>query len=105
MKLVVIGMGQCGCRVADEFARLNEKARAQRKVSIIPGVLAVNTDVADLTGLTHISNHYQSRILIGGRKSGGHGVGKINEVGAEIAKQDGDKVINAMRNVKEFFEV
>lgn len=104
MKLAVIGFGQCGCRVADEFARLNERAKAHRKVEIITASFAVNTDVADLTGLRHIGTHYQSRILLGGRKSGGHGVGKINEVGAEIAKMDGDKVINALRSVKQLYE-
>lgn len=104
MKLVVIGLGQCGCRIADEFAALNQKARSHRGVEIVTGAFAANTDVADLTGLNNISKHYQSRVLLGGRKSGGHGVGKINEVGAEIAKQDGDKVINAMRSVKQLFE-
>ena len=104
MKLVVIGLGQCGCRIADEFARLNERARAHRRIGIVTGVFAVNTDVADLTGLSHIPTHYQSRILLGGRKSGGHGVGKINEIGAEIARADGDKVITAMRGIKQLFE-
>lgn len=104
MKLVVIGLGQCGSRIADQFALLNQRAHSHRGVQIITGAFAVNTDVADLTGLNHIDTHYQSRILIGGRKSGGHGVGKVNEIGAEIARQDGDKVINAMRGVKQLFE-
>ena len=46
----------------------------------------------------------QHRILIGGRKTGGHGVGKINELGAEIAKEDADKIIDAIRTTKGFFE-
>jgi cell division GTPase FtsZ len=104
MKLLVIGFGQCGCRVADEFARLNTRARRQRGIEITPGVFAVNTDSADLSGLTAIKSHYRHRILIGGRKTGGHGVGKINELGAEIAKEDGDKVIDAIRSAKRFFE-
>ncbi len=104
MKLVVIGFGQCGCRVADEFARLNSRARSQRGIEITPGVFAVNTDSADLSGLTSIRSDYRHRILIGGRKAGGHGVGKINEQGAEIAKEDGDKIIDAIRSAKRFFE-
>ncbi|MFC1870021.1 tubulin/FtsZ family protein [Chloroflexota bacterium] len=104
MKLVVIGFGQCGCRIADEFARLNNKARASRKIEIVTGAFAVNTDAADLSGLTHIKADFQRRILIGGRKAGGHGVGKINEMGAEIAKEDGDKVIDAIRTTKRFYE-
>ncbi|MES0329715.1 MAG: cell division protein FtsZ, partial [Dehalococcoidales bacterium] len=104
MKLVVIGLGQCGNRIADEFARLNKKARRQRGIEICPGVFAVNTDVADLSGLTTIKADYQHRILIGGRKTGGHGVGKINEIGAEIARADYDKVIDALRSTKRFYE-
>ena len=94
MKLVVIGFGQCGGRIADQFARLNKKARGSRGIEITPGVFAVNTDAADLSGLAHIRSDYRHRILIGGRKTGGHGVGKINELGAEIAKEDSDKVID-----------
>ena len=81
MKLLVIGCGQCGGRIADEFARLNRRARTQRGIDIITNALAINTDIADLTGLSFIRPDYQHRILIGGQKTGGHGVGKINELG------------------------
>ncbi len=104
MKLVVIGLGQCGGRIADEFSRLNKKARSQRGIEIVTGTFAVNTDAADLSGLTSIRRDYQHRILIGGRKTGGHGVGKINELGAEIAKDDADKVIDAIRTTRHFYE-
>ena len=104
MKLVVIGLGQCGSRIADEFARLNKRARSQRRIEICPGVFAVNTDAADLSGLATIKSDYQHRILIGGRKTGGHGVGKINELGAEVAREDVDKVVDALRSAKRFYE-
>jgi cell division GTPase FtsZ len=104
MKLVVVGLGQCGGRLADEFARLNERARSQRGIEIITGAFAVNTDAADLSGLQTISSDHQHRILIGGRRTGGHGVGKINELGAEVAKDDADKVVDAIRTAKRFFE-
>jgi len=104
MKLVVIGLGQCGGRIADEFAKLNSKAKRQRGIEIVTGAFAVNTDAADLSGLTAIKRDYQHRILIGGRKTGGHGVGKVNELGAEIAKEDSDKVIDAIRTTKRFYE-
>ena len=74
MKIVVIGLGQCGGRIADEFAKLNNKAKRQRGIEIVTGAFAVNTDAADLSGLTAIKRDYQHRILIGGRKTGGHGV-------------------------------
>jgi len=104
MKLVVIGFGQCGGRIADAFARLNHRARTQRGMTIVTSVFAVNTDVADLSGLTAIIPNYQHRILIGGRKTGGHGVGKINELGAEVAREDADKIVDTVRTSKRFTE-
>jgi len=97
MKLLIIGCGQCGGRIADEFARMNKMARTQRSIDIVTNVLAVNTDIADLSGLSYVYSDYQHRILIGGKKAGGHGVGKINEIGAELAREDSDKVIESIR--------
>jgi cell division GTPase FtsZ len=104
MKLVVVGFGQCGGRIADEFARLNARARSLRGFDIVTSALAVNTDIADLSGLHTIKSNYQHRIVIGSRKTGGHGVGKINELGAEIAREDADKVVETIRSSKHFAE-
>jgi len=104
VKLLVIGCGQCGGRIADEFARLNRRARSQRGISIITNTIAVNTDIADLTGLSFIKPDFQHRILIGGQKTGGHGVGKINELGAEIVREDSDKILEAIKTTRHFHE-
>jgi cell division GTPase FtsZ len=104
VKLIVVGFGQCGGRIADEFARLNGRARGMRRLDIITGAFAVNTDIADLSGLHTIRTGFQNRILIGSRKTGGHGVGKINELGAEIAREDSDKIIETVRSAKHFAE-
>lgn len=104
MRLIVIGAGQCGCRVADEFAKMGRKARSRRGIEIITGAYAVNTDQADLTGLRTIRPDFEHRVLVGGRKTGGHGVGKINEAGAAIAKSEGDKVVNALKTGSRFYE-
>jgi cell division GTPase FtsZ len=73
-------------------------------MEIVTGAFAVNTDAADLSGLKTIRPDYQHRILVGGRRTGGHGVGKINELGAEVAREDGDKVVDALRTAHRFFE-
>ena len=104
MKLAVIGLGQCGCRIADHFARLDLKAHAERKTTIAPIIIGVNTDQADLTGLRFIKKDYMHRILMGLRQTLGHGVGKINELGAELAREDGDKVMDAMKTEPRFYE-
>ncbi len=102
MRITIIGCGQCGGRIADEFFRLNVKSRVQRNMEIATGIFAVNTDIADLSGLSRIKRDHQHRIVIGNQKTGGHGVGKINELGAEIARDDGDKVIDALRTSEDF---
>jgi cell division GTPase FtsZ len=104
MKVLVIGFGQCGGRVADEFARLNNRAHGQRGIEIVTGAFAVNTDAADLSGLSSIKKDYKHRILIGGRITGGHGVGKINEMGSEIAREESDKIVDAIRTTRHFAE-
>jgi cell division GTPase FtsZ len=104
VKLLVIGCGQCGGRIADEFRRLGVGSRVQRGLDIITDAIAVNTDVADLSGLSHIKPDYQHRILIGSQKTGGHGVGKINELGAEVAGEDSDKIIESLRAAERFSE-
>ena len=96
MKLLVIGCGQCGGRIADEFARRDKRSRTQRGTEIVTEALAINTDVADLSGLTFIKPDHRHRILVGSRKSGGHGVGKINELGAEIAREEGERVLESV---------
>ncbi len=104
MKLVVIGFGQCGGRIADEFSKLNSRARLHRGIHVLDDVFAVNSDLADLSCLTGIASDYRHRILIGNRKTAGHGVGKINELGAEIAVKDADKIVDALRTAKGFYE-
>jgi len=104
MRLVVVGFGQCGGRIADEFARLNKRAQGLRGLNLITGAYAVNTDIADLSGLTTIKSNFEHRILIGNKKTQGHGVGKINELGAEIAHEDADKVIETIRSTEHFAE-
>jgi cell division GTPase FtsZ len=104
MKLLAIGLGQCGGRIVDRFARLNKRAHSLRKIDILADAFAVNTDVADLSGLRTIKSDYKHRILIGGQRTNGHGVGKISELGAEIAREDTDKIIDAIRRSDKFYE-
>ncbi|MEA3253604.1 MAG: tubulin/FtsZ family protein [Chloroflexota bacterium] len=104
MKLLVIGLGQCGGRIADRFARLNKRSHNSRGIDILADAFAVNTDVADLSGLRTIKSDYKHRILVGGQRTNGHGVGKVSELGAEIAREDADKIIDAIRTSRRFYE-
>jgi cell division GTPase FtsZ len=104
MKVTVIGFGQCGGRIADEFARINRDAINRRGIEICPGVYAVNTDSADLSGLQHIKADYKHRIMVGQNKTGGHGVGKINELGAMVTQEESDKIFDAIDATKRLYE-
>ncbi len=104
MKLVVVGIGQCGGRIADQFNQLESRARRHHKMSIIGEAFAVNTDTADLSGLSSIKSDYNHRILIGSHKISGHGVGKKNDVGARATAEDGEKVISALRSSSAVYE-
>ncbi|TFG44974.1 MAG: cell division protein FtsZ [Dehalococcoidia bacterium] len=104
MKLVVIGLGQAGGRIADEFARIAIKARQERGLRIVTDILAVNTDTADLSSLVKVKKDLQHRILIGSGRTHGHGVAKISEMGAEIAKDEKDNILGIVKKNERFYE-
>ncbi len=104
MKITVIGFGQCGGRIADEFVRINRTAIFRRNIEICTGVYAVNTDSADLAGLHNIKSDFKHRILIGQNKTGGHGVGKINELGALVTQEESDKIFDSIAGTKRLYE-
>lgn len=104
VKVLVAGFGQCGGRIADEFNQLNNRAKNRRGIEIVAGTFAINTDTADLSGLNSIKTDYRHRILIGGERTRGHGVAKLNELGAEIARAESDRVIDSLREAKNFYD-
>jgi len=105
MKVMVIGPGQCGNNIADEFCKMDKIVRHNRKISVVVDAFAVNTDEGDLSGMKHLPRDYQHRILIGGRETSGHGVGKLNERAAKYAKDESQKIIDAIGANPNLFEV
>jgi cell division GTPase FtsZ len=101
---MVIGLGLCGGRIADEFNRLNHRAKRKRGTEITSGVFAVNTNASDLVGLTSIKADYKHRILIGVDTTQGQGVAGISESAAQIAQEESDKITETIREVKHFYE-
>jgi cell division GTPase FtsZ len=104
MKLMVIGFGQCGSKIADEFARLNRRARIQRGIEIIIDAFAVDIDPADLGSLHTIKPDYQHRILVESQRTDEYDVVRMSELGAEIAMENSNRVIDAIRSSQRFFE-
>jgi cell division GTPase FtsZ len=88
MKIVAVGIGQCGCNIVDEFYAINNYAKSflHRNIEIVTDAFAINTDEADLTGLRFVPRDKHHRIIIGTMKTFGHGVGKINADAAVVMK-------------------
>lgn len=106
MKIVIVGFGQCGCNIADQFYALNSHARAlfSRRIEILTDAFAVNTDEADLGGFKHIPTDRHHRIVIGGVRTFGHGVGKINVDAAKIIRESHSVITDNILDSKKFNE-
>lgn len=90
MKIGLISVGQAGGKIADALLEYEQRSDEE----FIADTLAVNTAKADLLGLDHVP--LQKRILIGQSRVKGHGAGADNELGARIAQEDRDEVLNAV---------
>ena len=75
MKVVAIGIGQCGCNIADELYAINNYSKSvfHRNTAILTDAFAVNTDETDLGSLRHIPQDRSHRITIGTSRTHGHG--------------------------------
>jgi len=106
MKIVVVGFGQCGCNIADQFYALNSHARSlfTRRIEILTDAFAVNTDEADLGGFRHIPTDRHHRIVIGGVRTFGHGVGKMNVDAAKIIRESHSVITDNIIDSRKFHE-
>ena len=101
MKILVVGMGECGGRIADEFNRLNRKAKVLRGNDIVTGTFAIDTDTSALSELKAVRVDYRHRILLGVQEYRGRGNIAVNKIGAEIVRKEIDKITDAVRMVKQ----
>jgi cell division GTPase FtsZ len=104
MKLMIIGLGQCGNRIADEFAHLGDRAKRERGAKVITDAYAIDTDAPAMKGLQFIKSNKDHRIVIGEAKTKSHGTGGLAELGAQIFKEDGYKIVDVLRKTKRFPE-
>lgn len=94
MKLMVIGVGDCGCRIAAEFAELNRKARTERHVDIITCAYAVNNDQETLDAVTKSGREWLRPVVIRGSLGADS---KSSEAGAKLIRQESERLMLAMR--------
>lgn len=93
MKLGLIGVGQAGGKLLDEFLDYD----ASTGSTIVRSAIAVNTASADLKGLENVPEG--KRVLIGQSRVKGHGVGGDNELGATIMQENIEEVQGAIDTV------
>ena len=108
MRLVVVGAGQGGSNIADEFVAMGNWIWKNRNIRIFTGedsepiykgVFAVNLGAGDLYGLQHIPQTDNHTILLGTTDEfRGRGAGKINADGAEQARRGGHKIVSTVRD-------
>jgi len=104
MKLMVIGLGRGGGKLADEFVRLNKKARAKRGLEIITDAFAVDTSPADLNNLRAVKHDLQHRILIESDRTDDSGAVQMSEIGAQVTLENSSRVLDAIRAAGRLFE-
>ncbi len=92
MRFFIIGFGQAGGKILDLF--LGREKEAGSTIKIKP--LAVNTARTDLMGLRYVPK--ECRLLIGQSdpRVKGHGVGTDNRLGAKVAQEEIDTILNAI---------
>lgn len=100
MKLLVIGIGDCGCRLATEFAELNRTAKAKRRITIISRAYALNNNQHSMAASAKSKQEVLQHVFIRGMMPGD---GKSTESGASFMRQESDRVLSAMR-LGGFFE-
>lgn len=81
LKMVVIGLGQCGGNFAEEFARAGYKA------------MALNTSTSDLKDLEAVPKDFRVHIGLSGR----NGAGKDRRLGQKSVLANKDKIIERVR--------
>jgi tubulin-like protein CetZ len=106
MKLVVVGAGQAGSNIADEFVSMGQWVWENRRIRIFTGrvrdplykgVFAVNLGAADMYGLKHIPRTADHSILLGTTDEyRGRGAGKVNVDGALEARRGAKKITGAI---------
>lgn len=86
MQLALLGVGQAGGKIVDEFLRYDERTEG----TIIQSASVVNTARVDLQGLEYVPP--DNRVLIGQSRVSGHGVGADNELASTIFAENLDEL-------------
>ncbi|MDQ2052302.1 tubulin/FtsZ family protein [Natronolimnohabitans sp. A-GB9] len=93
MKLALIGFGQAGGKIVDQFLAYDDAIDG----GFVTSAIAVNTATTDLQGLERIPSG--NRVLVGQARVNGHGVGADNELGADVTESDIGEIQRAIDEI------
>lgn len=93
MKLALIGVGQAGGTLVDQFTQHD----ASLRTSLVVDAFAVNTSKPDLALLRQLPR--ERRLLVGQRAVEGHGVGLDNELAMRLMTEDISEVLSLANDV------
>lgn len=95
MKLLVMGVGDCGSRIAGFFSDLNRKARAERHVQIVTSAYAVNNKRDELLSLARRAEFRELQTVFVNRTFDGSKASAV--AGAELMRVEGGRVLTAIK--------
>ncbi len=98
MKLAIVGLGQCGGRIADEFLRVQMRTHGLRGLDIIVEALAADTDANALAQLATIRQDNRHRILLGTGQSHGRGTARSSSLGTRLMREEAARIFESLTN-------
>lgn len=93
MRVLVIGIDNCGSRIAGEFVELNRKARSERKVQIVTSAYAVDNDSENLASLKSKYKELQTIAIL---KSAEVSMNAA-EANANLMREEGNRVLSSVK--------
>jgi len=86
MRLALLGIGQAGGKIVDEFLRYDARAGS----NVVQAACVINTAQVDLDGLEYVP--VEDQLLVGESRVSGHGVGADNELASTIFAENVDEL-------------
>ncbi|MEJ2740340.1 MAG: hypothetical protein P8105_11050 [Dehalococcoidia bacterium] len=93
MRVLVIGLDNCGCRIAGEFIELNRRAKSERRVNIVTSAYAVDNDNEMLTTLKSKNKELQTIMI----NKSVEMTGNVSETNAVLMREEGNRILSSIK--------
>jgi cell division GTPase FtsZ len=93
MRLLVLGLGGCGSRLAGAFSELNRKAKSEFRVQIIANAYAINNNQASLSQL---KTSFRELLTISVNRTM-EVADTSSKVGADLMREEGSRILSAVK--------